>query len=223
LTFPASHFNYYYILFLVLLFTIRMLAVVSLKRSAQFDPLEQAAKRKCSEKIGAALPPSSPPRLPTTFSFSSKNGGENKQQQQQDIVISKLFSSCFPSSSIDQQQQRQIMTPTKKLFKPCSLTALSTQRLSQSSQASSDDLPIFTYSQTVKMCQRALSDNDKLLREQYEKLLNIKLNEQYEKFVRYTHDSFDKQQPQCHQLESFAYFGCKQQQEQQQPPFSYVS
>jgi len=51
-----------------------------------------------------------------------------------------------------------------------------------------------------------LNDNEKLLKEQYEKLLNIKLNEQYDQFVRFTHDEVDKQyHSRQEQLQTFSY------------------
>jgi hypothetical protein len=160
-----------------------MLAVASLKRSLEFDPVEQGVKRKRAEM--KLSPPSSP------ISSSSK------QQQ-----------SIFTSS------------PTKNqslvFKKPCSLTALT------SSSSTTDDIPMFTYTQTAQMCARLLREQDRSIREQYEQLLSNKLTEQYDTFVRYTHDSVHKDQSkQQHRLFHFG-----QQQETNNTPtvaFSYVS
>jgi predicted transcriptional regulator len=129
-----------------------MLAVASLKRSLEFDPVEQGVKRKRAEiKLS-----------PTTFT-SSSSSPPSKQQQQQSI---------FTSSSNKKQS-----------LKSCSFTALT---------PSTDDIPMFTCTQTAQMCARLLREQDKSIREQYEQLLTTKLNEQYEQFVRYSHDNIHK-------------------------------
>jgi hypothetical protein len=143
-----------------------MLAVASLKRSLEFDPVEQGVKRKRAEM--KLSPPSSP----------------NKNQS---LVFKK----------------------------PCSLTALT------SSTTTTDDIPMLTYTQTAQMCARLLREQDRSLREQYEQILSTKLTEQYDTFVRYTHDSVHKDQSKQQRLFHFG-----QQQETNNTPtvaFSYVS
>ena len=79
---------------------------------------------------------------------------------------------------------------------------------------------MFTYTQTAQMCTRLLHEQDKLIREQYEQLLKTKLNEQYEQFVRYSHDSIHKSSSE----QQLYHFG--QQQESDKTSvnaFSYVS
>lgn len=156
-----------------------MLAVASLKRSLEFDPVEQGVKRKRAEiKLPA-----------TTFTVNNTSVSPSKQQS----IFTKSSSSKNP------------------LSKSCSVTALT---------SSTDDIPMFNHNQTAQICARLLREQDKLLREQYEKLLSTKLNEQYEQFVRYSHDSIHKKPPQ----QQFYNFG--QQQETENVPmtaFSYVS
>ena len=123
-----------------------MLAVASLKRSLEFDPVEQGVKRKRAEM--------------------------------------KLSSTSFPTASSpskQQQQQQSIFTSSPK--KTPSI---------KSSSLPSDDTPMFTHTQTAQMCARLLREQDKSIREQYEQLLTTKLNEQYEQFIRYSHDSVYK-------------------------------
>jgi len=168
-----------------------MLAVASLKRSLEFDPVEQGVKRKRAEM--KLSPPSSPIAAPSSSTFTSS---PSKQQQHQSI---------FNSSPSKKQHQPLLVK------KPCSLTALS----------STDNTPVFTYTQTAQMCARLLREQDRSIREQYEQILSSKLTEQYDTFVRYTHDSVHKNQPkQQHRLFHFG-----QQQESNTPTvaFSYVS
>ncbi|CAF4660134.1 unnamed protein product, partial [Rotaria magnacalcarata] len=123
-----------------------------------------------------------------------------------------------------QQQQQSIFTssPNKNqslvFKKPCSLTALTS-----SSSPTTDDIPMLTYTQTAQMCARLLREQDRSIREQYEQLLSTKLTEQYDTFVRYTHDSVHKDQSKRQQHRLF-HFG--QQQEKNNTStvaFSYVS
>ena len=155
-----------------------MLAVASLKRTLEFDPVEQGVKRKRAEiKLS-----------PTTFTM---NNTSSKQQ------------SIFTKTSSN----------NKLSLKSCSLTTLT-------SSSSNDDTPMFTYTQTAQMCAHLLREQDKLIREQYEQLLKTKLNEQYEQFVRYSHDSIHKD-PSKRQLYHF-----DEQQESDKTSinaFSYVS
>jgi replicative DNA helicase len=151
-----------------------MLAVASLKRSLEFDPVEQGVKRKRAEiKLS-----------PTTF---TTNNSPSKQQQQQQSI--------FTSSTNK--------TPSLK-----------------SSSLSSDDTPMFTYAQTAQMCTRLLREQDKSIREQYEQLLTTKLNEQYEQFIRYSHDSVHKNPSK----QKLFHFGQQQDTENSSTiDFSYVS
>lgn len=178
-----------------------MLAVASLKRSLEFDPVEQGVKRKRAEM--KLSPPSSPVSSPsssptTTFSMNTNPSSPNKQQP-----------SIFTSSPNKSQ--------SLVFKKPCALTALT------SSSSTTDDIPMFNYIQTAQMCARLLREQDRSIREQYEQLLSTKLTEQYDTFVRYTHDSVHKDQPKKQQPRLF-HFG--QQQETTNNPaaaFSYVS
>lgn len=174
-----------------------MLAVASLKRSLEFDPVEQGAKRKRAEmKIS---PPSSPISSPSTYPINASPASPSKQ------------SSIFTSSSNKK-------SPSSVVQKPCSLTALT------SATATNDDIPMFSYAQTAQMCARLLREQDQSMREQYEQLLSMKSTEQYDTFIRYTHDSVYKDsstQPSSHRLFHFG-----QPQEANPPPtvaFSYVS
>ena len=175
-----------------------MLAVASLKRSLEFDPVEQGVKRKRAEM--KMSPPSSPVSSSSTTTFPMNTNPSSPTKQQQSIFTSS------PNK-----------TQSLVFKKPCSLTALT------SSSTTTDDIPMFTYTQTAQMCARLLREQDRSIREQYEELLSTKLTEQYDTFVRYTHDSVHKNQTNQQQQRLF-HFG--QQQETNNAstvPFSYVS
>lgn len=80
---------------------------------------------------------------------------------------------------------------------------------------------MLTYHQTAQMCARLLRDQDKSIREQYEDILATKLNEQYEQFIRYSHDSVYKHSSKQKKL---FHFGQSQDVENSSTnDFSYVS
>lgn len=164
-----------------------MLAVASLKRSLEFDPVEQGAKRKRAEM--KLSPPSSPiAASSSTYSINANPTSPSKQQT----------SSIFVSS------------PKKKnslvVQKPCSLTV-------------NDDVPMFSYAQTAQMCARLLREQDRKIREQYDELLTKKLTEQYDTFIRFTHDSVHKDS--SNRL--FPYVPKQEQNNNATSAFSYVS
>ncbi|XP_024241780.1 akirin-1 isoform X3 [Oncorhynchus tshawytscha] len=57
-----------------------------------------------------------------------------------------------------------------------------------SSGASRKDQPSFTLRQVSYLCERLLKDHEEKIREEYEQILNTKLAEQYESFVKFTQD-----------------------------------
>lgn len=54
--------------------------------------------------------------------------------------------------------------------------------------ASTQEQPLFTMCQVGAICQRMLCEREALLRRKYDDVLNAKLEEQYETFVRFAHD-----------------------------------
>ena len=58
---------------------------------------------------------------------------------------------------------------------------------------SSRDQPLFTLRQVETICTRLLQENEEKLREEYGQTLSEKLNEQYDAFLKFTHDHIQKQ------------------------------
>lgn len=50
------------------------------------------------------------------------------------------------------------------------------------------DQPLFTLRQVGYLCERLIKDHEEKIREEYEQILNTKLAEQYESFVKFTQD-----------------------------------
>ena len=58
---------------------------------------------------------------------------------------------------------------------------------------SSRDQPLFTLRQVETICNRLIQENEEKLREEYGHTLSEKLNEQYDAFLKFTHDHIQKQ------------------------------
>jgi hypothetical protein len=55
-----------------------------------------------------------------------------------------------------------------------------------------NDLPIFSMNQVNQICERMLKEREITLRDEYDKILSQKLNEQYDSFVRFTHEQIQR-------------------------------
>ncbi|CAG2103659.1 unnamed protein product [Medioppia subpectinata] len=54
------------------------------------------------------------------------------------------------------------------------------------------DAPLFTFRQVGLICERVLKERETQIRQQYDDVLNTKLAEQYETFVKFTYDQIQK-------------------------------
>lgn len=55
-----------------------------------------------------------------------------------------------------------------------------------------NDLPIFSMNQVNVICERMMKEREQLIREQYDKILAQKLSEQYDAFVKFTHEQIQR-------------------------------
>lgn len=55
-----------------------------------------------------------------------------------------------------------------------------------------NDMPIFSMNQVNQICERLLKEREQTLREHYDKLLSQKLSEQYDAFVKFTHEQIQR-------------------------------
>jgi len=62
----------------------------------------------------------------------------------------------------------------------------------QSSAAAQSDRPLFTYKQVRMICERLLKEQETRLREEYDQVMNARLSEQYDTFVRFTYDQIHR-------------------------------
>lgn len=64
--------------------------------------------------------------------------------------------------------------------------------VSAATDASSNQQPLLTLKQVNMICARLLQEREEKVREEYDRILSSKLNEQYEGFVRFTQDQLTR-------------------------------
>ncbi|KAF7395779.1 hypothetical protein HZH68_009829 [Vespula germanica] len=63
---------------------------------------------------------------------------------------------------------------------------------SSSYTPSGKEKPLFTFRQVGLICERMLKEQETQIREEYDQILNMKLSEQYDAFVKFTYDQIQK-------------------------------
>ncbi|XP_051942348.1 akirin-2-like [Hippocampus zosterae] len=160
----------------------------TLKRTMDFDPLMSPASPKRRRCIPVSSSSSSPRKYlsmePSPFGESSSRLSaeqilhsikqEYKRIQKRKHLESGVYQSpeccCSPESPPSQSQSTMSATPSG---------GISPSRKEQ---------PLFTLKQVGMICERLLKEREDKVREEYEETMTSKLAEQYDTFVKFTHD-----------------------------------
>uniref|UniRef100_A0A8C7FNS6 Akirin 1 n=1 Tax=Oncorhynchus kisutch TaxID=8019 RepID=A0A8C7FNS6_ONCKI len=166
----------------------------TLKRSMEFEALlspQSPKRRRCNALPGAPSTPSPqrcnlrPPVDCPSHSMSPPTmGGEHR------LTPEQIFQNIRQEYS-RYQRRRQLEGAFNQSEAACSSTDAPSSALTAPSSppgASRKDQPSFTLRQVSYLCERLLKDHEEKIREEYEQILNTKLAEQYESFVKFTQD-----------------------------------
>jgi len=178
----------------------------TLKRSLEFDPLHSPSqgvplkRRRCMPMTMSQTPPPTKIHQLTPSPFAS---GETPRLTKDDIAARigselkkmrrrrQLFyptSSSPPHSSSSTSMDRQSPPP--------SIADISVDTYPSSSNGAASpkqkDVPLFTFRQVAMICERMCTEQEDKIRESYDKVLNDKLSEQYEAFLKFNHDQLQK-------------------------------
>lgn len=158
------------------------MACATLKRTLEFDPLHSPSQRSPKRRrcmpitMAQHTPPTKPHQLnPSPF-------GE---------VSPKLTPEQIAANVRDEIKRLQ---RRKNLTFNCNQENLNESPSSPSSSPSSSkrDQPLFTFRQVGLICERMLKERENQIREEYDTVLNTKLAEQYDTFVKFTFDQIQK-------------------------------
>ncbi|XP_030054971.1 akirin-2 [Microcaecilia unicolor] len=176
----------------------------TLKRTLEFDPLLSQAspkRRRCAplSAPSAAAGPASSPQQKSLRLEPSPFGDVSSRLTAEQILYSI-------KQEHKRMQKRKHLESTFQQTDPCCLSdaqphafLLSGPAVPSTSSASSPtppspppplkkEQPLFTLRQVGMICERLLKECEQRVREEYEEILSTKLAEQYDAFVKFTHD-----------------------------------
>ncbi|XP_019851260.1 PREDICTED: akirin-2-like isoform X2 [Amphimedon queenslandica] len=111
-----------------------------------------------------------------------------------------LISSTPPSRTSFKKRKRMLETENKPapVSTPSSPFIASTPSVANIESeirrlhGPSKDQPLFTMKQVTMICQRMLKEREETLKAEYDKILSAKLLEQYDAFVKFSHDQVER-------------------------------
>ncbi|GCC27731.1 akirin-1 [Chiloscyllium punctatum] len=164
----------------------------TLKRSVEFDALlspqsQSPKRRRCMPLTGPGTGTPSPQKYLKTEPAAF--GGESSSAHR--LTPEQIFQNIRQEYSRF-QWRRQLEGSFNPSEANSSVEGSSNTLLlnapSSPGTLSKKDQPLFTLRQVGIICERLLKDHESKIREEYEQVLNTKLAEQYDAFVKFTHD-----------------------------------
>uniref|UniRef100_A0A8C0YNI1 Akirin 1 n=1 Tax=Cyprinus carpio carpio TaxID=630221 RepID=A0A8C0YNI1_CYPCA len=169
----------------------------TLKRSMEFEALlspQSPKRRRCNPLPGTPTAPSPqrcslrPSSESPAHSMSPQSmGGEHR------LTPEQIFQNI--RQEYNRYQRRRQLEGAFNQTEPCSSTDIQSSSPALTSPSSptgasslKKDQPLFTLRQVGYLCERLIKDHEEKMREEYEQILNTKLAEQYESFVKFTQD-----------------------------------
>ena len=182
------------------------MACMTLKRSHDWDPLSSPAtsnarpsKRLCAGSSKNQIPNVSSLKQPSPFSevepkitaeeiSSSIKEEVQRLANRRQLLTVTTNSSCTPSLSFASGSASTFLFSPEKISPPAPCNSPAVGLTSPRCK----EQPIFTFKQVGMICERLLREREDQLREQYDKILSLKLAEQYDTFVKFTYDQIQK-------------------------------
>ncbi|MGH0131382.1 UNVERIFIED_CONTAM: hypothetical protein FKN15_011487 [Acipenser sinensis] len=165
----------------------------TLKRTMDFDPLMSQAspkRRRCAPMSTPSASTSSPQKYlrmePSPFGeVSSRLTTEqilyNIKQEYKRMQKRRHLESSFQQTEACCSTDAQ---PPASILGGSTLPGTSSGPLSPAKK----EQPLFTLRQVGMICERLLKEREDKIREEYDEILTTKLAEQYDAFVKFTHD-----------------------------------
>lgn len=174
------------------------MACMTLKRSYEFDPVlspqhqPSPKRRRCTPLVPSSSSSSAHTNSPfyeVTPRLSQEQLSTNIHLEWKRLQRRKRVTSG--SNNTDTTETSQ--TPVS-MFSPLPLASSMPGSYASSPSASPPrkEQALFTLKQVSLICERMLKERDEEVREQYDKVLNQKLSEQYDAFVKFNYDQVQR-------------------------------
>lgn len=167
-----------------------------LKRTMDFDPLVHTSspkRRRCAPLLSPASSTSSPQKYlrmqPSPFgevstTLTPEEIVHNIKQEYKRLQKRKHLEN---SISFHQSGSNNSL-PLTSIQTASALQGMTQGISSSTSSPTRKEQPLFTLRQVGMICERLLKEREEKIREEYNEILTTKLAEQYDAFVKFTHD-----------------------------------
>ncbi|XP_054163604.1 akirin-2-like [Oppia nitens] len=161
----------------------------------------RAAKRRCLSTImSPQMPEKSSPFSEIQPKLSSEEIAVSIREEMQRLYNRKKLHVSHMSSSTNTSNESSHSghppSPSSSLQDGFSSPPHEMQALSSTSMGllspSRRDTPLFTFRQVGLICERVLKERETQIRQEYDDVLNTKLAEQYDTFVKFTYDQIQR-------------------------------
>lgn len=160
----------------------------TLKRSLDFDPLMSPAspkRRRCAPMVSPVSSPQKYLRLePSPFGEVSSRLTTEQILHNIKQEYKRLQKRRHLDSSFQQQGDGCCPVELQSIQSGAVLPGMS----SGASSPTRKEQPLFSLRQVGMICERLLKEREEKIREEYDEILTSKLAEQYDAFVKFTHD-----------------------------------
>ncbi|XP_032671024.1 akirin-2 isoform X2 [Odontomachus brunneus] len=167
------------------------MACATLKRSLEFDPVHshgRPSKRRRCVPMCAVSPGGS-----AVVASSSSRGGSLPQDSAFEKMAANIREEIRRMQRRKQLQYHSQTSSGDSSDTEAPSAASSTTPFSHNSSGKEKfEKPLFTFRQVGLICERMLKEQETQIREEYDKILHLKLSEQYDAFVKFTYDQIQK-------------------------------
>ncbi|XP_076317205.1 akirin-2-like [Tachypleus tridentatus] len=174
------------------------MACATLKRSSEFDPLlsqnsgRPAKRRRC-------IPVTVPSAIPSTSTRPHEISYSPFEEMSTDLSSVRSQIAANIREEVRRLQRHKSMhfslsgnqMPAYPLVSVTTSPSVGAQGQGLHSAARKDQ-PLFTFRQVGLICERMLKEQETQIKEEYDHVLNTKLAEQYDTFVKFTYDQIQR-------------------------------
>ncbi|XP_071455650.1 akirin-2 [Hetaerina americana] len=181
------------------------MACATLKRTLDFDPVHNGRPSKRRRCVPMCVSPKTPPTRqheinPSPFGQVSPKLTPEKMAANIREEIRRLHRRKqlhFYPQSEGTSSDSTSLSPTHQIEAPNPMEGLSWSPSTSISTLSTTpsttkEKPLFTFRQVGLICERMLIERESHIREEYDRVLTLKLAEQYDAFVKFTYDQLQK-------------------------------
>ncbi|BES99591.1 unnamed protein product [Nesidiocoris tenuis] len=165
------------------------MACATLKRSLDFDPVHSHGRPSKRQRcVPMNVSPSSSPPTTTRTDYSPSPFADLCPKMTPELMAAGI-----------REEIRRLHRRRQLHFNPNHQEAASSDSSDSSNSPSAPfaspnyrDKPLFTFRQVGMICERMLNERESQLREEYDRILNMKLSEQYDAFVKFSNDQLHR-------------------------------